>query len=550
VPLAVLALASATLWLPTSATAQAVPPAPALISWGAAAAVGLCYFISQSALLAGVGYFTLYRPLVAGTLVGLILGKPAEGAQIGAFINLAYLGFYAPGGALPSDIALAGYLGTALALASPLSPSAALALAVPAGMFGYLTYQLRMSLSVIFVRWAERLVMRGKPRALLWCNVVAPQLLVFVLSWLPITLACRWGPGWLASSLAALPGWILPALSGIGALMPLVGLALALAQLWDVHKGVLFAAGFAVAALLGWPILLLALIAGLLAWRLTPRTIGQAQTRADKAAPADTPITTLPLATRWRVWLNWLFFSHGSYNYERMQGLGVAHALSPALAALYPAGSNRNQAIARHLAYFNTEPNLGAFIIGTSLAMEERVQAGFVEPDSVHAMKTGLMGPLAAVGDTLIQGTLVPAALLLALGLTQSHGLWGPALYVVGISLVIWGVGAGAFWQGYRSGRAVLDRWLASGVWQRVLAGLERFASLMLGVVLARLAPLQLNPDMWPAGLAGPVGQALSLLAVLGLVWLFRRGFKLPWVMTALWLVGALLGVTGGLAHA
>jgi len=233
-----------------------------------------------------------------------------------------------------------------------------------------------------------------------------------------------------------------------------------------------------------------------------------------------------------------------------MQGLGVAHALSPALAALYPAGSNRNQAIARHLAYFNTEPNLGAFIIGISLAMEERVQVGSVDPDSVHAMKTGLMGPLAAVGDTLIQGTLVPAALLLALGLTQSHGLWGPALYVVGISLVIWGVGAGAFWQGYRSGRAVLDRWLASGVWQRVLAGLERFASLMLGVVLARLAPLQLNPDMWSASLAGPVGQALSLLAVLGLVWLFRRGFKLPWVMTALWLVGALLGVTGVLAHA
>ena len=94
--------------------------------------------------------------------MGIILGAPLEGARIGAWINLAYLGFVAAGGSLPSDISLAGYLGTALALSSGLDAQAALALTVPVGMLGYLIYQVRMTADSIFVRWAERLAASGR----------------------------------------------------------------------------------------------------------------------------------------------------------------------------------------------------------------------------------------------------------------------------------------------------------------------------------------------------------------------------------------------------
>jgi len=100
----------------SSWAAESSATRPLAISWGAAALIGLCYYLAQSAWLAGLGFWTLYRPLVAGALVGLILGDPAGGARVGAEINLAYVGFIAVGGALPSDIALAGYVGAALAL--------------------------------------------------------------------------------------------------------------------------------------------------------------------------------------------------------------------------------------------------------------------------------------------------------------------------------------------------------------------------------------------------------------------------------------------------
>lgn len=80
-----------------------------------------------------VGFFTWNRPLLAGFVTGIILGDPVQGAIIGAGINMIYLGFISAGGAQMGDPAFAGYVGTALAIASKLDVSTAMAIAVPLG---------------------------------------------------------------------------------------------------------------------------------------------------------------------------------------------------------------------------------------------------------------------------------------------------------------------------------------------------------------------------------------------------------------------------------
>jgi len=81
------------------------------VSLGAAILIGLGYYISYSPWLGCMfGYFTTYRPLVAGLFVGIILGDPAKGTLVGAAINLAYLGFISAGGTMPGDPGLAGWL--------------------------------------------------------------------------------------------------------------------------------------------------------------------------------------------------------------------------------------------------------------------------------------------------------------------------------------------------------------------------------------------------------------------------------------------------------
>jgi hypothetical protein len=58
-----------------------------------AALIAIGYYLANSPWLFGLAFFTLYRPLVAGLFVGLILGDPAGGTLIGAAINVPYLGF-------------------------------------------------------------------------------------------------------------------------------------------------------------------------------------------------------------------------------------------------------------------------------------------------------------------------------------------------------------------------------------------------------------------------------------------------------------------------
>ena len=93
--------------------------------------VALLYYVCNSTWGLGVGWWTLMRPLVSGFFTGVILGDPVTGAIVGAQINVLYLGWIGAGGALPSDIALAGVVGTALAITGGVDANTAMALAVP-----------------------------------------------------------------------------------------------------------------------------------------------------------------------------------------------------------------------------------------------------------------------------------------------------------------------------------------------------------------------------------------------------------------------------------
>lgn len=168
----------------------------------------------------------MYRPLVAGTLVGFVLGNPVQGAIIGATINLIYLGFISAGGALPGDPALAGYVGTALALASGIDVNAALALAVPIGLLGTVIWFVRMTGGAIFVHWADRYAEDGNINGVVFCNVVPPQILLFVISFFPVYFAVLYGPAAVKGFIDLLGQGVLKALMVVGGMLPALGIAM------------------------------------------------------------------------------------------------------------------------------------------------------------------------------------------------------------------------------------------------------------------------------------------------------------------------------------
>lgn len=100
-----------------------------------------------------------------------------------------------------------------------------------------------------------------------------------------------------------------------------------------------------------------------------------------------------------KVFIRNLFGLQLGWNYEKMQGLGYAYVIMPALKKLYKTKEEMTKALKLHLGFFNTTPAMSHLIIGADMALEEEL--GVEDPMAIAGLKTGLMGPFAGVGDTL-----------------------------------------------------------------------------------------------------------------------------------------------------
>lgn len=101
-----------------------------------------------------------------------------------------------------------------------------------------------------------------------------------------------------------------------------------------------------------------------------------------------------------KVFLRWFLQGESGWNYEKMQGSGYCYSMMPALKEIYKDDPDAMQeAVKNHLQFFNTAPNTANIILGVNMAVEQTVKQD--GKDAIASIKTGLMGPLAGVGDSL-----------------------------------------------------------------------------------------------------------------------------------------------------
>lgn len=96
----------------------------------------------------------------------------------------------------------------------------------------------------------------------------------------------------------------------------------------------------------------------------------------------------------------WLWASQLSWNYEKMMAPGYFYTVLPFLKRFYQ-DDELVDMMKMHSQFFNTNAFTGPFIIGMDLAIEEH--QGYKAKETVAGIKTGLMGPLAGVGDTILE---------------------------------------------------------------------------------------------------------------------------------------------------
>lgn len=101
-----------------------------------------------------------------------------------------------------------------------------------------------------------------------------------------------------------------------------------------------------------------------------------------------------------------LFGFQLGWNYERMQGSGYLYTILPQLRKMYGDGTPELKAMMKtHSQFFNTSNFLNTIVTGIDMAIEE--EEGIVGRESVAGIKVGLMGPFAAIGDSIF-GALLP----------------------------------------------------------------------------------------------------------------------------------------------
>jgi PTS system mannose-specific IID component len=573
--------------------------------------IGLLYYLSQGPWLANLGFTALYRPLVGGFLVGLVLGDPGKGTAIGATINLVYLGFISAGGTLPADPALAGILGTALAMASGLPTDkaalAGLAIAVPLGLLGTAVFALRMTVDSVFAHWADYYADRGNLRMVGMMNWVPGQILLFLISFPLVFLGALNGPAAVtgvinfftgakvfssSSPLGGFPwnfmfdssvtaqgvSWgpvgfgLLSVLFTLGGVLAAVGIAMNLKFLFKGSYIPYYFLGF-VLALLTLPlpvtgataaqqggsvtattpinIVVIAVVGTALAFlHVTLSSRRQAEAfppiagaETDVAVETERKTKLLERNDVFRAWLTWLFFSHANYNFERLQATGFAHSMTPIIRKLYQDPEDVKAALQRHLVFFNTQPDFGGVIHGMVIAMEEERASGVeVSDEAINGVKTGLMGPMAGIGDTLQQGTIIPIFLAIGISLGKTGNLLGPLLYLIIIAATIWGLGWFVWLQGYLRGREALTNFFQSGVLQQVVTGASILGLVVMGALTVQFVtlstPLVLMIGGTSLGIQSQVlNQFMPLLLPLGVTLLFWYLLQKKHVHP-LWLIG------------
>ena len=151
------------------------------ISFMQALLCGILYYLAQSTWLMGLGFVTLQRPLVMGLFVGLVMGDVAKGVEVGVKIQLIFMGFISAGGSIPSDMALSGCVGTALAIGQNLTADAALAIAVPIGILGTVMWTGKMTWNSFFTAKTEKAGRAGNLKGVFVWNVLVPQAIIGVI---------------------------------------------------------------------------------------------------------------------------------------------------------------------------------------------------------------------------------------------------------------------------------------------------------------------------------------------------------------------------------
>lgn len=432
----------------------------------------------------------LLQPTTIAVFVGLLTGQMVLSMEIGAALQLIYLGVTStPGGNVPNDPALAGCIAIPLGVMSGMSPELAVALAVPFGVIGVFVDQLRRTTNAIWVHMADKYAEDANVSGIMRCAYLFPALVGFVIRFPIVFVIVYFGVDWANALLATLPSVLIHSFEVMGGILPALGFALTIMVIGKKELIPFFFLGYFAVAYLKIPIMGMAifgLILALVLRRIEFGSYNESSATTEESSGGDEDVLgeeKKHLLTKGDVTKSfWLYYfgCEESNSYERLQSLVYCASMAPTLKKLYPNKEDLSAALKRHLVFFNTEGTLGGVVQGISIAMEEeKAIEGTIPGEAITSIKTGLMGPVAGMGDAIVWAVVMPIIYGIFIPFAaQGNPVGGimPLILWPGITIVI------QFFmtqRGYKLGRESITGILKNGVMKSII-----FAANVLGLIM------------------------------------------------------------------
>lgn len=198
----------------------------------------------------------------------------------------------------------------------------------------------------------------------------------------------------------------------------------------------------------------------------------------------------------------WQFerYAQACCSYERLQAPGFFCGMRNVIEKLYADDEEgKVEACKRHMEFYNSEFALvGPVILGIAVAMEEEKANGAeIDGQAISAVKTSLMGPLAGIGDTLRQGTLIPIIGSIAISLGQSGNLIAPFFYMIVTLALNWGISYTLYHRVYQQGNSFIANFFTGNRMEKIMTMITSMGAVTIGALAANTVklstPLQLT---------------------------------------------------------
>lgn len=178
----------------------------------------------------------------------------------------------------------------------------------------------------------------------------------------------------------------------------------------------------------------------------------------------------------------------GSNNSVVMGGHGVLFTLAYFLEEFYKDDpEEKRAAFERHSTYYNTNPYTGAIVWALIYILERKrsMDRNAVSAESIQNMKIALMGPLAAIGDTMFQGAIGIIIAAMVMGMAQEGNFMAPIIYLALFMLLF----AGFKWLflsvTYTKGEDFVTELLETDMFERLEEVISVVGLMMMGCLTA-----------------------------------------------------------------